>query len=391
MIKANVNEVLVPVVVRNAQGQVVGNLKKENFQIYDSGKLQTVAGFTVVERADSGPDTSPTATPGSAPATAQPVRPGQRFIVLLFDVMNLTDSDLAQTRDAANNMLAASLRPTDFAAVLSTAGTNSGVTRDREKLQKAIQDLRLNSLYHHDSHECPNVDYYQADLIVNKNDGIALQAAAEDTLSCANLDRSQMSIATHIAENAAQRAAALGDQNFRANLNFIKLVVGKMNGLPGQRLLILISSGFLTPTAEALTLKSQVLDTAAQANVVISTIDARGLYTTNLDPSQHGGGSPLGIRMQNEYHQASMEASEDVMADLADGTGGAYFHGNNNLEAGLDQLFAGPRYLYLLSFVPGNVKSNGGYRALKVKVDQPGMNVQARRGYFAPAQEKKKE
>jgi len=55
-----------------------------------------------------------------------------------------------------------------------------------------------------------------------------------------------------------------------------------MGALPGQRVLIFISPGFLTPTADAMTLKSQVLDMAARGNVIISAIDARGLYTTNL-------------------------------------------------------------------------------------------------------------
>jgi hypothetical protein len=39
---------------------------------------------------------------------------------------------------------------------------------------------------------------------------------------------------------------------------------------------------------------------AAQANVVINAIDVRGLYSTNMDSSQAGSGSPLATRLQNQ-------------------------------------------------------------------------------------------
>jgi VWFA-related protein len=78
------------------------------------------------------------------------------------------------------------------------------------------------------------------------------------------------------------------------------------------------------------------------------------------------------------------------MAELADGTGGTYFHNDNNLEAGLSNLLAGPEYLYLLAFSTANMKFNGAYHNLKVKVNQNGVSVQARHGYFALEAEKTK-
>jgi VWFA-related protein len=156
----------------------------------------------------------------------------------------------------------------------------------------------------------------------------------------------------------------------------IRLVVSKMSALPGQRLLILVSGGFLTP--------------AAEANAIINAIDVRGLYVTMRDASDGGGGSPLDARIQDQYRRASMTENESVMAELADGTGGTYFHSNNDLEAGLNTLYAGPRYLYLLAFSTAEVKLNGSYHGLKVKVDREHVTLQARRGYFAPAPEKKK-
>ena len=79
------------------------------------------------------------------------------------------------------------------------------------------------------------------------------------------------------------------------------------------------------------------------------------------------------------------------MAELAYGTGGSYFHNSNDLEGGFKRLTTSPEYLYLLEFSIKNVKKNGSYHRLKVTVDQDGLKLQARRGYFAekPAKQKK--
>ena len=392
-IRSYVNEVLVPVVVRDAQGNAVGNLKKDDFQVFDDGKPQALTGFMIVKRSNEtiiAESATPNPLPNASPLSTQAASPAQRFVVFLFDDLNLNTSDLMQAQRAATKLLDNSLPSTDTAAVLSTSGSNSGLTRDHAKLQKAISDLRVSNLYRHVGHDCPDVDYYQGDQIVNKNDPMALRAATEDALTCAQLDPSMIDAAERMARQAAQRATAIGEQNYRVALNFMRTVVGKMEGLPGQRVLILISPGFLTPTGEAMTLKSQLLDIAAQSNVVISAIDARGLYTMNMDASEQGGGSPMSTQLHSQYRQASMTSSEDVMAELADGTGGTFFHNNNNLEVGLSSLFSGPAYLYLLTFSTANVKPNGSYHTLKVKVNQPGLKLQGRHGYIAPAPEKKK-
>lgn len=385
-VTSKVNEVLVPVVVRDSQGKVVGNLTKDNFQLLDNGKPQGISGFTVIEHATEPPEATAatsSSAPSSVPGQTSPPSSAQRFVVFLFDDLNLSDSDLSLSQKAASKLLQESLPASDTVAVLSTSGTNSGLTRDRAKLQQTIASLRSNKIYRYNPHDCPNLDYYNADLISNKGDDVALQAAIEDTIACAGLpkDPTGAAAAQGMVEQAATRALSLGQKIYRTEFGFIRLVISKMGALQGQRILIFISPGFLTPTPESMQLASQVVEIAARDNIIINSLDARGLYTTNLEAAQRSAGSPLASVVQDQHRPVSMTADEGVMAALADGSGGTYFHGHNDLDAGLTRLFEVPRYVYLLTF--SIAKPNGAYHELKVKLNHDGLIVQARRGYVA--------
>ena len=54
------------------------------------------------------------------------------------------------------------------------------------------------------------------------------------------------------------------------------------------------------------------------------------------------------------------------MEELADATGGRYFHNNNDLKGGFEQVAAAPEFVYVLGFSPQNLKLDGTYHSLKV-------------------------
>jgi VWFA-related protein len=415
-IEVGVDSVLVPVVVRDGRGRVVGDLKEGDFRLFDQDKAKAVAGFTVQRRAVAGggaPGVSGAGGAGTtpfvssmAPAAVVP----QRFVVFLFDDMHFEPSDLLRIKKVATKMLGESLGETDMAAVVTTSGTNSGATRDRAVLDAAVAKISVHSLYQHDSHSCPNIGVYQADLIVNKHNEQALESAIAAYSSCAHVGGTGSSsspgggpssmggvavdsdMASRMVRSAAGQILEMGDRDVAVTLSTVKEYVRRMGQLPGQHVMILFSPGFLTVTQNSMIEKSEVLDLAARSNVTISALDTRGLYTTNMDASERGGASARDLMTGEmaQYHSETMNLSEDVMAELADGTGGKFFHNNNDLEGGFKELTQAPEYLYILEMSLEEVKADGTYHRLKVKVDRDALKVEARRGYFAPRAAKKK-
>ena len=387
--KSNVDVVLAPVVVRDKQGRAVGNLKRENFQISDNIKPQAITGFMVQKREGIESDAGAAPVPVVPGGTPRPTIVPNRFVVFLFDDMHLSIGDLAQAQKASTRMLAASLADTDMAAIVSMSGKiNSGLTTDRAQLQAAIMKMQPQNLYRMTGSECPNIDYYHADLIENRRNSTALEAAIDEVMSCSpGID--MRDVARRLVEAAAIRTLAIGEQDVRVTFSSVREIVRKMAALPGQTLLILVSPGFLL-MPETRAEESQIMDLAMQSNVIISALDARGLYTTEIDASEMIKGSAQTAQLKSEYRRNSMSLNEDVMAELAHGTGGTYFHNSNDLEGGFKQLTAAPEYLYLLEVSIKDVKQDGRYHRLKVKADRKDLILQSRDGYFAPNPPKKK-
>jgi VWFA-related protein len=377
--KSNASVVLVPVRVNDRQGNAVGGLKKEDFQVFDNNKRQNISGFMVATGAPPKTAANPQVPGGSYSAVGP-----RHFVIFLFDDMHLLSADLARTQQAATKILSTSLDSGDMAAVASISGSvNSGLTTDPSKLRDAIMKLRPQSLYRSTGTDCPNLDYYQAELIVNEHSIGALQAATEEAFNC-NPGLTMRAVAEALARSAAARAFAIGEQDNQVSLASLREIVRRVAALPGLSTLILVSPGFLTLTAQARNEESRIIDTAALSSITINALDARGLYTTELDASDRGTGSAQATQAKSESRRSTMSFSENIMAELANGTGGTYFHNSNDLEGGLRRLSSTPEYLYLLEFYPHDSKQNGSYHRLKVKLSRAGLKVQARRGYFIP-------
>jgi len=366
-IHVGVKAVLVPVVVRNRKGFTVGGLDQSDFRVLDRGKPRPITGFTLEKSAATADfQQAPESGSDASIVAAQPAAAQARYIVFLFDDRHLNLSDLAITQTAATKMLDDSLGAGVYADVLSFTGVNSGITRDRVALKAAIMQLKAHPLYQSDDHDCPSISAYTANQIIDLRDALVLAAAIRQAKSCSNLMLTGgEDVFENVVLSAANRALAVGQEDARETLNVIESVVSAMAKLPGQRTLVLISPGFFSDSPETVYFKSDVLNQAAAANVIISALDARGMVVDTT-------------------------GADHVMSELAAGTGGTFFDHSNDLEGGLKTLTVPPEFLYLLELSLKGVKPDGAYHQLQVKVDQRGLHVQARRGYVAAKPENAK-
>ena len=388
--QAKVNLVMVPVVIRDKQGHAIGSLKQPDFQLFDKGKPQVITRFSVEQPghpASQDKTTGVKPAPGDGAAWAgQP----ERFFAYLFDDVHLQFGDLAHVRDAADRHIGEMLAG-DRVAIFTTSGqTEVEFTDDRDKLHRTLFLLRPRPVTGSGMTECPQMTFYMADLIENKHDPMVLQAATLDTLACMNLDpATQMATAQQMAQAAAQRELNLGDHETRLALSVLKDAVRRLSAMPGQRTLILVSPGFLT-LQDHVTEKVEVMDRAIRANVIISSLDARGLYVSMPDISRPGPNNQLSANMLMSLERQAATAQADVLAEMASGTGGTFVQNSNDFDEGYRRTAAAPEYIYLLGFSPQNLKMDGSFHALKVSLKNPNsqtltaLGVNARRGYYAP-------
>jgi hypothetical protein len=203
-------------------------------------------------------------------------------------------------------------------------------------------------------------------------------------MSCANMTPDQHQQAQQMAEAAARNELNMGDHETRLAMGVIRDLVRRMAAMPGQRSIILVSSGFVT-LPEHSTEKSEIMDRAIKSNVLINALDARGLYTYTADITRPGTNS-YSQRILEQMDRENASANADVMAELAAGTGATFVQNNNDFDEGLRRLATAPEYYYLLAFSPQNLRMDGSFHALKVTMVKTikDVAVNARKGYYAP-------
>jgi len=419
--RSGTNLVPVSVVVRDNKGHAVGNFQIEDFQLFDNGKPQMISKFSVEKIARESQITPAASAPKPAtpPADAQPAlteaNPDgipDRFVAYLFDDIHISPSDLVYTRNAAKRQIDSSLEPLSRAAIYTTSGRDmQEFTSDRDKLHAALDAIVANRAVASKAirdNSCPPVDYYMGDRIYNYHDLSVWKIATKDAMSCGSLgstdasdpasdiEEGQVSAceisgssdgvckAVKFAKEAAHDAVLRGDTDTDSSLGTLRAVINRMTSMPGQRSVVLISPGFLV-LDDRRDIEMGLIDRAIKAKVVIGGLDARGLYSQLQGGDASDRVNPNTSVAKIPYQALETLMETDVVANLADGTGGTFYHGTNDFDEGFARVAGAPDFIYVLGFSPLDLKLDGKFHTLKVTLKNgAGMELQVRKGYYAP-------
>lgn len=383
--QSRVNLVLVPVVVRDKNGKPVANLTQKDFKLFDKGKAQTITKFSVekagartvtkIQQLDRTPDEK------AADAQDPGVTVADHYSIWLFDDIATKFGEIVYVKNAAVAAIS-KLTPSDRVAISTTSGqVTLDFTADQELLRQTIARINPKPV-RTGLQDCPDISYYMADLIVNKNDTSALTAAKAEANSCPGAAGIPSAAAAEVTR-AAQIELTDGDRETRLDIFGLKDAVRRLSGMPGQRSVVFSSPGFLVLDQHRSEFNS-VLEDAIKRNVTIGALDARGLYTSMPDISKRTVSFQAEIA-KRQYDSAAQLENAGTLGELADGTGGNHFQNSNDINKGFELLASTPEVYYVLGFSPQNLKLDGSYHTLKVSLVTPaGLNVKARRGYFAP-------
>jgi VWFA-related protein len=238
-------------------------------------------------------------------------------------------------------------------------------------------------------------------MITYRNDPFALEIAVEEAKICDPAVAMQAAMLSaeeldRAARSSAEMYARQAVNEYQTETEFVlrglRGVIRQLSGLPGQRTLLMVSPGFMMMTAEMEV--NRLIDQALRASVVVNALDAKGLYapvvlgdasTNQVLPVT----SALLVGNKARLDIDRINSLADAMRYLTRDTGGTFVTNSNDLDQGFRKVGALPEISYTLAFSPQNMKFNGDFHRIKVKLaSKTKFTIQARQGYFAPEKPK---
>ena len=385
-VKVNTELVEVRAVVTDKQGNIIGGLKPEDFELLEDGKPQTVSFFSIARIAGNdnraSTPTAPTTSNTPPPSTIRE-RLGEapaRTIVLFADNLHFSASSLLQVKQTLRRFVDEQLTEQDLVALVSTAG-NLGLveqfTRNRQVLRYAIERLSPGPGFR----ESLFTPYLAAQ--VQRNNHEALDLAIEIIKQEEFFIGDRRTLENFAHARASQVLAEISYQR-KSSLLTLKAVAERMAGLPGQRMIALLSDGFSlydshgTPETDDL---QATISRAVRSGVAIYSINPKGLQPPSLF-SAATGGAITNPRLHS-YQSAAERDLENGLNALAKDTGGEVFFNTNDLRGALQKVLESNRLYYVLAYYPSDERESKQFRRLTIRVKgHPEYTVHTPKGYM---------
>ncbi len=364
VLKMNGELVLTNVVARDAKtGELVRGLKQSDFSVYENGKPQQIASFDF-ESVDMATPLNETTVSGLAAGAsgnkaAAVARPedlrNHRLIVMFFDLTSMQPEDLDRSVEAAKDFLNKKMQPADLVALVSLGGTlkvDQDFTADKAALTREVGAY-------------------------NGTEGQGFAAGA-------TADSNQAEDATDYTPDESE----YNDLNTDRELFALRAVAKSLEKITEKKSLLYFSGGISRDGIENQASLRAAINAAVRANLAIYSVDTRGLEAISpigdaSKGSVRGSGGFNGGALANNM-QANF-ASQEVMSTLSSDTGGKAFLDSNDFAPAFAQVQRDTSAYYAVGFRSANPARDGRYRKLTIKINRPGIKLEYRPGYYAPA------
>ena len=366
-LKVNNDLVLTNVVARDAKtGELVKGLTKSDFTVFENGKQQSIDTFDfesvdmatpLNEATVSGLAAGPTINAGSkAVVVAKPADlRNHRLIVMFFDLTSMQPEDLNRSVDAAQAFLKTKMQPADLVALVSlgdTLNVDQDFTADKNAL--------INEVGAYNGTESQG---FQAGATANTNQ-------VEDTTGYTP-DESEYN-----------------DVNTDRELFALRAVSQSLSKIDEKKSLLYFSGGISRDGIENQASLRAAINAAVRANLAIYSVDTRGLQAIGplgdaSTGSLRGNGAYNGSALTNNMN--TNFASQEVLATLSSAPGGKAFFDSNDFAPAFAQVQRDTSAYYAVGFHSTNPARDGKYRKLTFKINKPGIKLEFRPGYYAPA------
>jgi VWFA-related protein len=364
--------VRIDVEVTDKSGKPIKGLRADQFAVTDNGKPQAISTFSYADiesiEAAGTEDAKPIVVPvdnagpnaPSEEAISDQLR-DRRLIVLFFDLTSMQTDDLIRAHDAAQKFVKQQMTKADVVAVVAFStrlNVLANFTNDRAIIDKAIAQLTANS-----SSDLANPLYAAAE-----NGEYDVQ---EYTGAAFTPDETEFNVF-----NTDQKLAA------------VEGLANVLGGIPGRKALVEFTGGITQTGEENRTQLRAATDAANRADVSIYSIDSRGLFATppGGDTTTNAATGNSMFTGASVFHQSDQrEDSRDTLATLSTDTGGKAFFDLGDLSDAFPKIQQDNTGYYLIGYRLGaDVKRDGRWRSIRVKVNAPGAHIRYRDGYYAP-------
>ncbi|RPI29283.1 MAG: VWA domain-containing protein [Acidobacteria bacterium] len=394
--------ILVDVVVTDKSNKHVTDLKAEEFRIFEDGNPQELDTCQLVSRSAGQGGGGPAPT-GFVQAAPLEVPDSPRLIILLLDYATIEYLNQGYVRDAAVRYIREQMVPGDLVAVFQVGMSLKFLqqfTGNKEEIIRALEHSDLaGSVYALDQENLTDSAQGAQDrsvLLASSIDSIVSNTPAEargPQSRYIEFLNQYMLMAQRLEARYYAQLSFSRQQQSRPIIGAIETIARGVEHIPGRKTLIMFSQGFSVPmTLERAFFRS--ISVANRSNLAVYAIDGGGLqYKQAKTESELYDVSALrpgdrklayaGISQFDRAREIGTDQKDSTLRYLTTSTGGFLIRHTNDFLSALKRIDADARSHYLLSYRPQEKKFDGEFRAIRVEVTRPGVQVRARTGYWA--------